>query len=471
MLINKPNNTDSVKRSLVLAGGGMRLAYHAGVLIAMEEEKLEFNHVDGTSGGIFGTAMLASNITPINIAQRWRSLKMSGFVSMRRFWNYFSPLKMEGYIDSDNIRNKVFPHLGIDIKTINNNQNVNATFNVCNFTDKAIEAVGNKEVTTDHLLAGVSLPIVMPALKIDGKWYSDAVWIKDANILEAVNQGASEIYLVWAIGNNKNYLPGALNQYVHMIEMSANGALLDDYNQINLMSANSGKRIKLFVIKPEFPLPLDPDLFFNKIDARSLINMGYSDTKDCLRSMPEEGVRMDQDASRMSEPGTRLCFRGIHSGELAWNGESTSITFFSYFRYSDFADNSRLSIFSSLRIESIDLEIPVFDTETQISISEKVKILTSNSKFVIDKKTYRIQSVWELDSSIDILIGLGFKKMSIRIFSVDEKKEEVAAGELFQSISDRLKGCLNANVRTEEGTNGGLVKRFKLISKFITHEV
>lgn len=470
MIINNCRDSDMIRRSLVLAGGGMRLAYQAGVLIALEEEGLEFNHVDGTSGGIFGTAMLASNLSPTSIANRWRTLKMSGFVSMRRFWNYFSPLKMDGYIDADNIRDKVLPDLGIDISTINNNT-VNATFNVCNFSDKTIEAIGNRNVTIDHLLAGVSLPIVMPALKIEGKWYSDAVWIKDANILEAVKQGASEIYLVWAIGNNWNYLPGALNQYVHMIEMSANGALLEDFNQIRLMSAINERKVKLFVIKPEFPLPLDPDLFFDKIDARTLINMGYSDAKDCIKAMPSEGVIMDKDATRMSEPGTRLCFRSTHHGNIVWRGTLTKITVYTYFRYSELSSNSKLSIFSSIKIDSIDKEIPLFDIHVKIEEKAEVKSLSSESKFILDENIYLIKFSWKLAAPLDILIGLGFKKMTLNIFKDDKQQEELAHGVLYQSIKDRLKGCLSTNVRTDKGSGGNIIMKYKLISKFITHEV
>src|SRR5690606_5567241 len=112
----------------------------------------------------------------------------------------------------------VFPHLGIDVNAIRNNQK-NATFNVCNFSDKTVMAITNKAVTEDHLIAGVSLPIFMPALQIGEDWYTDAVWIKDANLLEGVRQQSQELWLVWAIGNSKAYLPGAFNQYVHMIEM------------------------------------------------------------------------------------------------------------------------------------------------------------------------------------------------------------------------------------------------------------
>lgn len=52
-------------RSLVFAGGGMRVAWQAGVVRAVQEEGLEFDHIDGTSGGILSTAMLLSGLTGV----------------------------------------------------------------------------------------------------------------------------------------------------------------------------------------------------------------------------------------------------------------------------------------------------------------------------------------------------------------------------------------------------------------------
>src|SRR5690554_2733233 len=118
MQLIKNNQTIGVKRSLILAGGGMRVAYQAGVLLALEESGIQFTHVDGTSGGIFNAAMLASGQGATEITERWRTLKISDFVSGRKFREYFKPLFMEGYADADNIRNKIFPHLGIDPHTI-----------------------------------------------------------------------------------------------------------------------------------------------------------------------------------------------------------------------------------------------------------------------------------------------------------------------------------------------------------------
>lgn len=328
------------RRSLMLAGGGMRLAYQAGVIKALQEEGLQFNHVDGTSGGIFNTAMLASGVPAEEMGQNWRKVSIKSFTSPSPVKSYFNPLKTMGYTDADGIREKVFPALGIDLPKINSNTNFLATFNVCNFTDKSTENIRDQKVKEDHLIAGVSLPIVMPALKIDGKWYSDSVWIKDTNLVEAVKLGAEEIWLVWAIGNCSEYLPGALNQYVHMIEMSANGGLLEEYAQIDLMlqarnSENSTsvkpKSIRYHVIKPLIPLPLDTDLYLNKIDIRTLINWGYSDAKRYLKNYTSSGIPFDLDATKMQSPGIRLSFRCTFESTLAFEGKKTGVCYYPAF--------------------------------------------------------------------------------------------------------------------------------------------
>ena len=128
-----------MKRSLILAGGGARLSYHAGVLVALEEAGLDFNHVDGTSGGIFGTAMLASGISPKETAERWRKVKLTGFMSLVPLKNYFGSWKFTGFGDADGIVKKIFPTLGIDIQKINANYAFDASFNVCNFSRKTFE--------------------------------------------------------------------------------------------------------------------------------------------------------------------------------------------------------------------------------------------------------------------------------------------------------------------------------------------
>src|SRR6476469_10724303 len=111
---------NALQRALILAGGGARLAYHAGVLKALEEEGLSFHHVDGTSGGIFGTAMLASGVTPVEACRRWRKLKLDGFMGVMPFKDaHFKTSQL--FNGAEGIRKSIFPELGIDIEKINAN--------------------------------------------------------------------------------------------------------------------------------------------------------------------------------------------------------------------------------------------------------------------------------------------------------------------------------------------------------------
>src|SRR5256885_15645713 len=67
--------TDSTtkRRSLILAGGGIKVAFQAGVLqVWLDEAGLTFDHADGASGGVFNLAMYCQGMTGKNIADHWR---------------------------------------------------------------------------------------------------------------------------------------------------------------------------------------------------------------------------------------------------------------------------------------------------------------------------------------------------------------------------------------------------------------
>ena len=455
MLIN-PDKNPVVKRSLVLAGGGMRVAYQAGVLMALEESGLDFSHVDGTSGGIFNTAMLTSGISPSDMAVKWRKLRLNDFVSGREASDYLKLFKMEGYADADNIRDKVFPHLGIDLHKINTS-GLNATFNVCNFTTKEVEAIPGKEVQNDHLLAGVSLPIFMPALKINNHWYTDAVWIKDANLVEAAKQGSEEIWLVWAIGNSPTYLPGVFRQYVHMIEMSANGALLEEYKQIKASKPGA----KLFVIKSPIPLPLDPDFFFNKINARELINMGYAHAKSYLSTKTDAGEPMDHTATQCSEPKDVFYLRAHYKGKLNYKNQLTPVHFHSYLQLADFETQIQLDIFSSLQLNYEDHETPTFQCKSYVSNKDGVLFLKTSSSLYLEGKVLKLSTQQKLASPWEIMLGLGFKSIHLQV--KDETNTVIMEGKLSQSVGSRIKAIYKSNLISLE--KSGLRKKLEMLRK------
>ena len=289
------------RRSLILAGGGMRVAYQAGVLLALEEEGLTFFHGDGTSGGTINLAMLLSGLGPAEMCERWRTLNVRDFVSFLRLKKYLRSLNWPAFGGADSLVHKVYPHLGIDAARIRAAEGIEGTFNVCDFAQKTNWAVPHREVDEDVLVAGVSLPMLMPPVARDGKLFVDSVWIKDANPSEAVRRGAEELWLVWCIGNTARYRDGAFNQYVHMIELSANGGL---FEELGHLKAELGDRLPaLHVIKPEYPLPLDPDFYLGRIDASALVAMGYRDAKRYLASPSPAEWGPSATAMRDQPPG------------------------------------------------------------------------------------------------------------------------------------------------------------------------
>jgi predicted acylesterase/phospholipase RssA len=302
------------RRALVLAGGGMRVAYQAGVLRAFAEDGLTFFHGDGASGGTINLAMLLSGLTAEEMCERWATLDVKDFVSLLPLRRYLRGPSQLAYGDADGLVQKVFPHLGIDIERIRAAQGMEGTFNVVDYGSKTNHAIPHTELDLDLLVAGVSLPMMLPPVAARGRLWTDAVWIKDANLLEAARRGAEELWLVWCIGNTNVYRRGLLNQYVHMIELSANGSVAEELERIEA----GPNPPALHVVKPEFPIPLDPDLFLGRISARSLTAMGYRDSRRYLDTRTEAGVARDWTATKMRDPGRAVAFVERWRGEDLW---------------------------------------------------------------------------------------------------------------------------------------------------------
>lgn len=287
-----------MKRSLVLAGGGMRVAWQAGVVKALADEGLEFGHVDGTSGGILTTAMMLSGVTPDEMIRRWRHVNVRNFSSALPLRDYLKgPWNLPALSDADGIVNKLFPALGIDVPLIRTSS-LEGSFNVANFTEKRSIALDSRDVDAELLAAGMSLPLFMTPLKRDGVTWTDAAWIRDANVTEALRRGAEEVWLVWCVGNSPYWGDGPLEQYVHMIEMSASGGLLFDF----AIAEAAGRKFVLHVVKPAHPLPLDPDFYLGRIDALTLMGMGYRDAVAYLSGRAPDGVPADYTCTRMTDP-------------------------------------------------------------------------------------------------------------------------------------------------------------------------
>ena len=318
-----PVAEDGIKRSLIIPGGGLRLSYAAGVIKTLFNSGLTFQHMDGTSGGALNLAMLLSGLNIDEVCKRWATLDMQGTVAFLPFKKAINLAEFTATGSAQAFRDKVFPHLGIDIVKIKEAKGLQATFNIGNFSRKLNQVVEYQNISEDFLIAGMSLPGVFPPVTIDGQVYLDAGFVQDANLLEAVKRGANEIWLIWILANIPRYRTGVLNSYVQMLEMSANAALhkelaqIDDINQrIKQGDKVYGhtQPIKLHLVKPATPLPLDPDLYTGHVTHQELIDMGSLDAECYLTHRTQEGVLFEPQITVMTEKKLGIQFKETMAG-------------------------------------------------------------------------------------------------------------------------------------------------------------
>ena len=210
------------KRSLILAGGGIKVAFQAGVMqVWLDEAGLKFDHVDAASGGVFNLAMLCQGMTGLQIADNWRKTDPKAGIS----FNAPELLKLahaESLFTLDAYRTNIFPGWGLNWDTIRGSR-LNATFNVFNFSTKELEVLEPARMSEDFLVACVSLPMWFPPVRIGGQTYIDSVYLTDANIEEAIRRGADELWVIWTVSDKDEWHSGFVATYFQIIETTADG--------------------------------------------------------------------------------------------------------------------------------------------------------------------------------------------------------------------------------------------------------
>lgn len=209
------------KRSLMLAGGGLKIPFQAGVLqVWLDEAGIEFDHGDAVSAACFNLAMWVQGMTGKQIADNWRQFQPLTAVDIN--WSQLPLLFFaQSFFELDAFRKKIFPRWGIDVDKIRASQR-EATFNVYNFSANQLRPVTPPEMTEDFLIATASLPVFFPPVKIDGETYIDAVLNTATNLEEAIRRGADELWVIWTTSQRGRWGKGFLGNFFGIFEATAN---------------------------------------------------------------------------------------------------------------------------------------------------------------------------------------------------------------------------------------------------------
>lgn len=114
-----------------------------------------------------------------------------------------------------------------------------------------------------------------------------------------------------------------------MLETSANAALNQQLQAIRALNERIGygdspwgqtRPIRVHLIRPDYPLPLDPELYLGQIDHGILIEMGYADGRQYLRQQradpPPLSAELQSNPSRMHDPVPGIRLQIDFTGEL-----------------------------------------------------------------------------------------------------------------------------------------------------------
>lgn len=313
------------KRSLILAGGGVKVAFQAGVLqVWLDEAGLTFDHADGASGGCFNLAMWCQGMTGLQIAENWRTLDPNQGVDFN--WSqYLRLFYAESLFTLDRYRKNLFPHWGLDWDAIRKSPR-EGTFNVYNFTRHRLEVLTPDRMNEDLLVACVSLPMWFPPVRIGGETYIDSVFNTDANLEEAIRRGGDELWIVWTVNQSGEWQDGFVANYFQIVETAANGRykqVLERIDRSNTAIAAGapgefGRPILVRELKAE--VPLHYLINFSQDRLTEAVNRGVTAAREwCRRENIPLGKTGQEYPSEIHAAPTTLQFTEEMKGYISLN--------------------------------------------------------------------------------------------------------------------------------------------------------
>lgn len=301
------------RRSLILAGGGLKVGFQAGVLeVWLDEAGLSFDHADGASGGCFNLTMYCQGMSGRRIADNWRNL--NPFLPVDLNWEHYWKLShAPSLFTYDRFREKVLPLWGIDWNAIRRSERT-CTFNVFNFSRKHTQVITQDKMNEDYLIASVSLPMWFPPVTIHEETYFDAAFITDANVEEAIRRGAEEIWAIWTVSTRDEWHDGFTAQYFQIIESTADTHFFHIWRRIEesnraLSRGESGefeRKIELKLLQAEVPVHYLFNLSRDRM-AES-VNLGVETAREWCRSQDIPLQPRSQQPLEIHSVETRLRF-------------------------------------------------------------------------------------------------------------------------------------------------------------------
>jgi NTE family protein len=296
--VDQPNHTTGPARAvdagqkvvnLALQGGGSHGAFTWGVLDRLlEEERLSFEGITGTSAGAVNAVVLADGLAAGG--------REGARQALRQYWKKVSALSSRGPLAPSAI-DKANPDFGlehsfgfiflepmtyfaspyqlnpfnynpfkdllaeaIDFERVRRQTAVKLFLCATNVETAKVKIFHGKDIGVQHLLASTCLPLLMQAVKIDGEYYWDGSYAGNSAIFPLVYDCEShDILMVHITPAERPGVPTTSPAIMNrMQEISFNTALIREMRTIAYLNRliddgrmDGGKRLLVHLIEAE----------------------------------------------------------------------------------------------------------------------------------------------------------------------------------------------------------------------------
>ncbi|MCR9175665.1 MAG: patatin-like phospholipase family protein [Alphaproteobacteria bacterium] len=263
----RPHHQKPRTLNLALQGGGSHGAFTWGVLDKLlEDGRIEFEAISGTSAGAMNAIVMASGwaddgrrgaraaldkfwdriadvgrSSPIQrtvidrLMGNWRVDMSPGFMMMDMMNRVLSPYQLNPL----NI-NPLRDVLGdvVDVQNACHASGIKLFFSATNVRSGKIKVFGNKDITLDAVMASACLPLMFQAIEIDGEAYYDGGYMGNPAIFPlAYNADCRDVLIVQINPLYRDHVPNTAREILDRVnEITFNSTLMREMRAVHFVN-------------------------------------------------------------------------------------------------------------------------------------------------------------------------------------------------------------------------------------------
>ncbi|MSO76613.1 MAG: patatin-like phospholipase family protein [Alphaproteobacteria bacterium] len=252
--------------NLALQGGGSHGAFTWGVLDRLlEDHRIEFDSISGTSAGAMNAAVLASGYSkdgrdgarqaleqfwmgiadmgqfgPIRrsplawLTRSWRLDDSPSFFVADALSRLFSPYEL----NPSNL-NPLKPILErvVDFDAVRHASGIKLFVCATNVRTGKVKVFNTDKVTLDVLLASACLPFMYQAVQIEGEYYYDGGYMGNPSIFPLHGSDARDLIIVQINPLHRPEIPRTAREIIDRVnEISFNGSLMNEMRAVHFIN-------------------------------------------------------------------------------------------------------------------------------------------------------------------------------------------------------------------------------------------